>query len=226
MFHGVPQSDIILLQAYTNPDRIRDLLHKPNISDNTARAYSRLANQYVKYLDAPTPTVIRYVLKKYKRRLVIGDFVTNLLLMGNVEPIKYPPIVIENIEELIFYIYGIYPEKKKYGYVVVINIWDWELQQSIIETQLVSTKVFSTQFRKFGVGTMRIYMGLKTDKKTDKNLIWVSTGRFMVKDGMQIDLLQEFTEQMLISPSYFSSSDEFVHIEQVIQLRITFFMDV
>ena len=221
MFHGVPQSDIILLQAYTNPDRIRDLLHKPNISDNTARAYSRLASQYVKYLDAPTPTVIRYVLKKYKRRLVIGDFDTNLLLMGNVEPIKYPPIVIENIEELIFYIYGIYPEKKNYGYVVVINIWDWELQQSIIETQLVSTKVFSTQFEKFGVATMRIFMKLKTDGKD----IWVSTGRFMVKDGMQIDLLQEYSEQIQSSHAYFSSDDLFVHIEQVIQLQITFYMD-
>ncbi|MGQ4876229.1 MAG: hypothetical protein ACP6IY_19345 [Promethearchaeia archaeon] len=86
-YQNIDIIDITRIQsAYANKDAstIKKIFKKPKISDATALAYGRLANQYIKILNNPSKQTQSFVKKKYN--VVIGsNFQDNLLLLGNLQ---------------------------------------------------------------------------------------------------------------------------------------------
>lgn len=62
---------------------IRNTLNRPNVSDSTARAYSRLANQYLKILNNPSKTQIKHV-QKLKQQKLTMDIRQNANALNNI----------------------------------------------------------------------------------------------------------------------------------------------
>lgn len=238
MFHDVPQSTIQLVQANAkSPSEIKRILDKPNISDSTALAYGRLSNQYVKLMEYPTKPTINYVQKKYKAFLIYGEFDFNLGAMGNSETYDYeveddyeePPEIEEvhhakppSVEELLRIITGQTPIVKRWGYLVKIPIHDWDKEQPQIERMLRDFTVYAPDFRYNGFTQMRIFLKLETDGKT----IWVSTGKFPIRDGFSTtSFLTEYHRKIEAHHEYWvQDEDEFVQLKGVKEVQFGIYM--
>lgn len=64
-------------------NQIRQILKRPNIADGTARAYGRLARQYLKILSNPSKTQIKHV-KKLTSKTLTNNVRQNANVLGNI----------------------------------------------------------------------------------------------------------------------------------------------
>lgn len=88
-FRGVDLADIRQIAQSKDPDFIRAKLNKPNLSDASALAQARLANQYINLVMAPTSSEVKHA-KRMGYALDSRDPTHNANVLGNLKPRRKP----------------------------------------------------------------------------------------------------------------------------------------
>lgn len=84
-FKGIDLGKIAQIQSFYangNISELKRILNKPNIQDSTAKAYGRLANQYIAIISKPSNQEIKVAKQKYNVTLS-QDYYYNLNQMNN-----------------------------------------------------------------------------------------------------------------------------------------------
>ena len=218
-YKNVPLTDISLIQsAYANKDAqaIKKIFKKPNISDATALAYGRLANQYIALMNQPNKREIAYVKKRYKV-LIGSNFQDNLLLMNNL-PIKTP----------------VKPKKLKFPQILQLNPQNtlntlhdgWETIVPIFFPsdigQFWNDISFSPQEETFiaqHVGYYRVYLKIKF---RNKQIGIISSKKCKFPNFRCINYVYQNINTVIASTNYYTWQDnEIVDIvEEIVGIRV------
>lgn len=223
-FKGKNETTIHEIQsAYVRKDatRIKELLKKPKITNASALAQARLANQYINYIiNKPSFETKRLVAKRYKIYLK-DEFKANLVLLNNVKGgVKPPPPPLKFPEILGLGAYK-YKHKRFYWETFGIKVEsDSEMEVSEFLKRIDLSNREISFIKANGIGEYRVYVKYLTETE---ELGWVSTKRLLIPSMDEINFLFEDMNDYIESKIQYEIDDYFAIIKTLVEIRVRWY---
>jgi hypothetical protein len=217
-YENIPLSQILLIQDHLknkNPDGIRTILKKPNLSDTSALAQARLANQYIKLLQKPSSSEIKNISKKYNV-VLSNNYNQNLRLAGNYKQIV-PTINIDSIMAC----GGILGYNKNHVLQSIIT----NFQLNIFLSNILDVEKYTSGiYKQYGLGKIRVFVFCSSRDIHDTTQI-LSTERMYISNcSTTIIAFIERIMNTYISESYFYYRDgDYITLDSIDKVIIEYY---
>jgi len=219
-YHNVDIRTISLIQALEkNKDakQIKIVLNKPNLSDNTALAYGRLANQYINALNQPNRSAVALAKKKYNVALT-QNYKQNLSLMGNYKikrpplpPLKFPDVLQLAPENTLSFYNGHYFTSREVNTLEEI----YEFFQSLAIDSRREAFIKQNGIKKY-----QLLLKIRFDNGIEG---WISTKRVNFPNLVVFSQFYKNIEGYIATQVYYEWEDTFEVINQVIEMKVKWY---